>query len=95
MSDAGIPASPVRYRDNDNDVGPLILEMHRIDSPDKSPMQMISAGLLAHYRRQVAGRVRVIWNWSVRLIVCDKAMFELLKWIFLIFLMAIAAGIFS
>ena len=31
--------------------GPLILEMHRIDGPDRSPMQMISADLLAHYRR--------------------------------------------
>lgn len=31
--------------------GPLILEMHRIDGPDKSPMQMVSTDLLAHYRR--------------------------------------------
>ncbi|CUI03864.1 hypothetical protein BN2497_2505 [Janthinobacterium sp. CG23_2] len=30
--------------------GPLILEMHRIEGPDKSPMQMISAELLAYYR---------------------------------------------
>ncbi|NHZ33396.1 hypothetical protein [Massilia rubra] len=75
-----------------SDAGPLILEMHRIDGPDKSPMQMISADLLTHYRRQVAGRVRLIGNWSMQLIVCDKAMFELVKWIFSAFLLAIAAG---
>lgn len=34
-----------------DEAGPLILEMHRIDGPDKSPMQMVSADLLAHYRR--------------------------------------------
>ncbi|NHZ94537.1 hypothetical protein [Massilia sp. CCM 8734] len=39
--------------------GPLILEMHRIDGPDKSPMQMIGADLLAHYRRCGAERFAV------------------------------------
>jgi hypothetical protein len=34
-----------------DDAGPLILEMHRIDGAPWSPMQMISAELLAHYRR--------------------------------------------
>jgi hypothetical protein len=34
-----------------DEAGPLILEMHRIDGPDKTPLQMISAELLAHYRR--------------------------------------------
>ncbi|MDQ1924449.1 hypothetical protein [Massilia pseudoviolaceinigra] len=34
-----------------DEAGPPILEMHRIDGPDKWPMQMISADLLAHYRR--------------------------------------------
>ncbi|MDQ1835265.1 MULTISPECIES: hypothetical protein [Massilia] len=29
--------------------GPLTLEMHRVDGPDRSPMQMISAYLLAHF----------------------------------------------
>ncbi|MDM5176566.1 hypothetical protein PO883_05070 [Massilia sp. DJPM01] len=51
MSDTGIPASPARYRDDDIEAGPLILEMRRIDGPDKSPMQMVSADMLAHYRR--------------------------------------------
>ncbi|NHZ81815.1 hypothetical protein F2P44_21415 [Massilia sp. CCM 8695] len=51
MTDTGIPASPARYRDDDIDAGPLILEMHRIDGPDKSPMQMVSGDLLAYYRR--------------------------------------------
>ncbi|WP_223164893.1 hypothetical protein [Massilia mucilaginosa] len=58
-------------------------------------MQMVSADLLAHYRRRVAGRVRLIWNWSAQLNVCDRAIFELLKWIFLVSLLAIAAGILS
>nr|WP_229413352.1 hypothetical protein [Massilia violaceinigra] len=40
----------MRCRDDDIEVGPLILEMHRIDGPDRSPMQMISADLLAHYQ---------------------------------------------
>ncbi|WP_167241009.1 hypothetical protein [Massilia genomosp. 1] len=38
VTDAGIPPSVVEYRDGDIDAGPLILEMHRIDGPDKSPM---------------------------------------------------------
>lgn len=34
-----------------DEAGQLILEMHRIDGAPWSPMQMISAELLAHYRR--------------------------------------------
>ncbi|HEX8612203.1 MAG TPA: hypothetical protein VF800_13020 [Telluria sp.] len=34
-----------------DEAGPLILEMQRIDGTPWSPMQMISAELLAYYRR--------------------------------------------
>ncbi|MDQ1818049.1 hypothetical protein RBA41_32590 [Massilia sp. CCM 9210] len=51
MSEAGIPASPTQYRDRDIEAGPLILGMRRIDGPDRSSMQIVSADLLAHYRR--------------------------------------------
>ncbi|NHZ62598.1 hypothetical protein F1735_09800 [Massilia sp. CCM 8694] len=59
MTDTGIPASPARYRDDDIGAGPLILEMHRIDGAPWSPMQMISADLLAHYRRCEAELVAI------------------------------------